>query len=382
MTFRLAFCCTNSNPFYEAVLRGVRKRLEEEGEALLPWSGSYQIPMAAIPYLKPDGLFLGAMQKEELPPDVRALPHIGFSNFYPDGIRPAVVNDDMEAGRTAAREVIEAGYQQMALLCLPKLWHTHLRIEGAREEAEALGLTCYTHDMTLREPQGSETFQDVWISHQKTLRTFLKSLPRNTGLVVTNLSQALEARSILREQLQRGIPEDIGLLVVDVIDPLDHDLAIIELDGEEVGDRLVNWMLDQLRSGTNGVVFEKVPPRGLVPGGSFRRGELTEVFRRLKTFCLDHLTEPLSVERMSQHVGLSRRSLEMKLQAAGMLSPYEFLTELRLAEAKRRLRSTDAHMEEIAEQSGFTDARAMRKRFQARLGVSPREWRRQHRAGV
>lgn len=56
-------------------------------------------------------------------------------------------------------------------------------------------------------------------------------------------------------------------------------------------------------------------------------------------------------------------------------TPLRLLCEMRLAEAKRRLESTDETLETIAGAVGFADAAHLSRTFRARFGVAPGKWR-------
>lgn len=375
MKIKVAFCCARMNPYYDAVLRGAKEAVEREAAELLSWLGGLHVPLAALPYLKPDGLIVGPHRPEEVEQDP---PKVGFSNVFKDTIRPAVVNDDRESGRMAAQAVAEAGYTHIGLLAQSGPWHTRLREEGLLEEAKRVGLSTGRLDMTLRRLEGSESFEDVWTEQQEAFTDFLRNLPDNSAVVSTGPGHAREALSLLTDSLGKRVPEETGVLVLDLPGEVDAALAHIQLDGEEVGRCAIRRLLASIRGETEDATeLVRIPPRGVARGRSLRQGEGQRIYRRLRAWCELHLAEAVSVEDMGRVAGLSRRSLEMHLKKDGYPPPYELLTDLRVAEAKRLLRNTKRGMENIAEQCGFSDGRALRKRFIARTGQTPREWRKE-----
>ena len=52
-----------------------------------------------------------------------------------------------------------------------------------------------------------------------------------------------------------------------------------------------------------------------------------------------------------------------------------FVSEYRISQAKRMLRSTDRRVYEIAEQTGFSDTKYFSKVFRDSTGMTPREYR-------
>lgn len=249
---------------------------------------------------------------------------------------------------------------------------------GAREQAELMGLEILELDMTLRPMRDGETFQDVWNEQQSNFHSFLESLPANTGLVASGNGHARDALTVLRDDLDRAIPEGIGVILVDLSDNPGDTLAMIRLNGEQIGRRLVQRLLLQLRrEEDDGLPVEYIPPLGFISGKSLRTSEVLQLYRRVKSWCEQRLREDVSVEDLCQEVGFSRRSLELKLKNAGLPPPYEILTRTRVDEAKRLLQTGTVLIGDVAERCGFQDARSLRKRFVAYTGMTPREWRKQ-----
>lgn len=376
-SFRLAFCVENILPYYRDILRGVEKVLAAEDGVLLPWLGREQVPLAALEYLEPDGILLGPVREEQLPSIPAALPRIGFSNRYEQGVRPRVVNDDEATGRMAVDALQDAGYRSVALLMQPGYWHTDLRARGVETRCGVAGLPLVTFDMNLRKVREGETFREVWKEHRQALRSFLKALPANCGLVAINAEQAHEVLVMIRDELGRRVPEDLGLILVDMPLPSEHSPAFVRLNGEEVGRRATRRLLMRLRGKPDHTAdIETVVPLEVDLGTTLRINEVRQLYLKLTAWSQAHLSEPIKVEDLCRVVGMSRRSLEMKLHQQGLPPPYEILTELRLEKAKTLLKETRLRMEDLAEQCGFNDARAFRKRFQAHTGMSPRDWRR------
>ena len=76
---------------------------------------------------------------------------------------------------------------------------------------------------------------------------------------------------------------------------------------------------------------------------------------------------------------MSRATLKRKLKADG--ATFQSLKDsFRLRRATSLLRETDASVEEIADELGFSDASGFTKAFRRWTGIAPREWRLAHRA--
>ena len=82
---------------------------------------------------------------------------------------------------------------------------------------------------------------------------------------------------------------------------------------------------------------------------------------------------------VAQHCALSLRTLQRRLQEAGS-SYQQLLDEVRFVQAKTQLSSTQKPLHSIAEQLGFIEPRSFFRFFKRRAGVTPGEYRKQHKA--
>ena len=89
-----------------------------------------------------------------------------------------------------------------------------------------------------------------------------------------------------------------------------------------------------------------------------------------------NIEEPMSLDELSRHVGLSRRQLERLFQKHVRCVPTRYYLELRLARARQLLLQTTRPIVDIAFACGFVSAPHFSKCYRDRYGVPPREERR------
>jgi transcriptional regulator GlxA family with amidase domain len=95
----------------------------------------------------------------------------------------------------------------------------------------------------------------------------------------------------------------------------------------------------------------------------------------ISTFVLEHIDEPLPVERIAAQVGMSPRTLSRWCREHLRESPAELVRKLRVDEAKRLLEETSLPMKDIAVRSGLCDSSTLWRGFIEHLGVTPAEYR-------
>ena len=181
--------------------------------------------------------------------------------------------------------------------------------------------------------------------------------------------------------LNLRIPEDVAVIGVDN-DPVACEFCQPPLSSVSRNDVQVGYdaaaLLDRLMHG------DKAPKKPIVvqPDGVIQRRstetwaiEDAEIAAAVR-FIREHLGENFGVERLLKECRLSRRRLERQFRETMGRSPYAFINELRVAEARRLLAVQDANdLSAIAAKCGFREARRMRLVFQKHTGMKPSRYR-------
>jgi transcriptional regulator GlxA family with amidase domain len=86
------------------------------------------------------------------------------------------------------------------------------------------------------------------------------------------------------------------------------------------------------------------------------------------------------VDELATRGAMSSRTLTRRFRSAVGMPPGEWLQRERVRLAQRLLERTDDPIEVVARRAGYDSAVTMRAQFAARLGTSPRAYRRTFRA--
>ena len=89
-----------------------------------------------------------------------------------------------------------------------------------------------------------------------------------------------------------------------------------------------------------------------------------------------HLRDGVQVSDLARHAAMSVSSLERRFREHLRLSPGEFLLQLKVAHACKRLADGPMSIGDIAYDCGFQDQAAFSRFFRSRMGVSPSDYRR------
>jgi AraC-like DNA-binding protein len=100
-----------------------------------------------------------------------------------------------------------------------------------------------------------------------------------------------------------------------------------------------------------------------------------DALRRVREYLHDRIGEPVTTIDLARVAGLSRFQLTRQFQRAFGLPLHAFHLQIRLEEARRRMQRGQM-VATVAADLGFVDQSHLHRRFRARFGVTPGEWRR------
>jgi transcriptional regulator GlxA family with amidase domain len=87
------------------------------------------------------------------------------------------------------------------------------------------------------------------------------------------------------------------------------------------------------------------------------------------------LDQPITVQDLAEHAGLSPRQLARRMHAELQAGPLHWLHQQRITRAQELLERTDASVEQIAASCGMGTAATLRRHFHRVVGVSPTAYR-------
>ena len=152
---------------------------------------------------------------------------------------------------------------------------------------------------------------------------------------------------------------------------IEMTLALIEQDcGAQVARAVADEMVMRLRpagehhTNPRAANFQLDPPERVAD---------------LPQWILAHLHENLTVDVLAEKACLCTRHFGRVFKQVFSCTPADFVEELRLSEARRRLLGMRSTVEEVALNMGFHSADAFRRAFERRVGMSPAAFRRKAR---
>lgn len=100
--------------------------------------------------------------------------------------------------------------------------------------------------------------------------------------------------------------------------------------------------------------------------------------RRALLAMQQHMDSPLPISRIADSLNVSRRQLERHFTEQLGITPANADKQIRIAQARHLLATTDRSISEIAVETGFCDASHFIRVFKARENAAPAAWRSRH----
>lgn len=104
--------------------------------------------------------------------------------------------------------------------------------------------------------------------------------------------------------------------------------------------------------------------------------ELTRRLARARDFMDSNFTKAISLEDIAQVACMSQYHLLDCFKAIYALTPYQYLTQVRLEEAKKLLETRDVSVQQVCQSVGYEDISSFSKLYKKTFGISPSKTRR------
>lgn len=113
----------------------------------------------------------------------------------------------------------------------------------------------------------------------------------------------------------------------------------------------------------------------LIDWSSKRQKTLSKTILHAKQYISGHYSEALTLEKIGQEIGLNPSYFSNVFKKETGVSFIDYLTDVRMANAKILISETDLEIFEIAERSGFNDLKYFSKCFRKVTGLTPVAYR-------
>ncbi|QOV88702.1 XylR family transcriptional regulator [Humisphaera borealis] len=377
----VALLVETSNEYARGLLRGIVGYVREHR----PWStylaeqARGDEPPAWLDHWQGDGI-IARIENPRIADVVTrsGLPVVDVSaaNLVP-GI-PWVETDDQAIAKAGFEHLIERGFRSLAFVGDERFNWSNWRRDQFVGLARERKIEPAVMHATVVPRAGHE-----WIEESTRLARWLVGLPKPVGVMAC---YDLLGRQVLEacRQASLAVPDDVAVIGVDddelICELSDPPLSSVVPDAHRTGYEAAA-LLDRMMGGE--IVEAKphlVPPLGMMPRASsdvlaIDDPDITAAVR----FIREHALDGIDVNDVVERVPLSRRVLESRFKKLVGRSPHEEIDRVQINRAQELLRETDLSLVEVSAKIGFPHAEYLSVVFKKRVGMTPREYRKQHR---
>lgn len=358
----------------ERVLRGIFRYAREQSWHMSPYMASGRFTPQGWPG---DGaITCCAPGFEDLVKSLK-MPIVDISYVDMPKVVPRVRVDNDAICQIAADHFLDRGYRYFAYYSWEDVPVNILRRDSFFAYLRNRGIP---KDHILEIKQSSEDLLTKWSSHRKDILNQLNQFPRPLAVFA---GQDNLGASLIEMCSRAGIhvPEEVAILGVDNTDLLCESslvpLSSIRTRLEELGYQAAR-QLDRLMKRE---INHKEPPVLIAPHGIIRRQSTDvlavdhpAVFKALR-YIKAHYGEPITIDDIVEHTGLSKRGLEKAFEKHLGRTPASELRRIRLDKAKRLLTQTNEKIESIALDCGYSNSSNLSCAFRRDTQLSPRAYR-------
>jgi LacI family transcriptional regulator len=307
----------------------------------------------------------------------QAIPIINISGTLPKTPVPRVSLDNGLVGKLAAEHLIERGFREFAYFGLNDVAYSAVRQRAFEERLRAVGFD----SVSLLMPPTYRAEGLHWRDHQRRLVRWLESLPRPVGLFAVTDYRAQQVLDACR-QIGARVPQQVAVVGVDneevICAHVQPPLSSVARNNQQEGYHAAAMLNRLIHGKAVDALEEMIPPLGVVAREStdtvaFKDARLCQAIEYLNK----HIEDPIGVQQLASHVGVSRRWMEYAFREALGESPYQYIRNRRLKLAMHLLEE-EPHTKiyQVARRTGFTSAKQLSMAFGQEFGVSPREYQR------
>lgn len=374
---KIALLLSAERGFGRGILTGIARYSALNG----PWTfyrrppgyleSKAQLGTREIKAWHPDGIICSMAQAKKL--TKLGVPMIGYDRENYTGNIPCVTSDHAEAGRLAARHLLELGHRHFAFCGFNELKWSRKRCTAFCEMIRNAGFHVDIYS-------SKEEVSSNWAAEGPAIQQWLTSLPKPVGIACANDDRAAPVLENCR-LLGFGIPMDISIIGVDddeyICELQNPPLSSVRIASEQAGYRAAQ-LLDRMIRGKESMAGQQV----VAAAAGVTARQSTDVLmvqkqevRKALQYIRENINKPIRVSDVVKLVNIPHRKLNEQFEEELGGSILTHLTRARIDYISRLLVDTEMRVQEIADAVGYEDDRHFSRYFKRATGLTPQAYR-------
>jgi LacI family transcriptional regulator len=378
--------------FDREAFAGAAKCAHEYGDIFISPKYGGRTLAQEVANVRPEGLIVSTSDPRALD-EITALklPCVNVANYIEGHARvPVVGTADMAIGKVVAEHYLDRGFQSFAYFADPAEQYFFPRREGFVSAVREAGFECHIGPPSAPPPPpapprrsavkgGRPRVPYEWPGTWKHAGEWLESLPMPLGVMCPFGRYAREAVQVCKTA-GLSVPEQVSVIGVDN-DPLLclsvwPQISSVVTPAGQIGYRALQLLRDLIDGKPAPGRPVLLPPAEIVVRASSSELAIADPdVAAAVQFIRSHVREQLTVTDVSEHVAVSRRTLERKFFEVLNRTPLEEIRRARIVHAKRLLIETDLGLPEVARRSGLIRHQRLSNVIKADSGRTPSQFR-------
>ena len=291
-----------------------------------------------------------------------------------------LATDDAAIGRLGAQHLLDRGFRRFGYCAMPNSaryqpW-SHNRGKSFREAVSAAGYPCSMF-------AASASVSLDWGRLLEKMSAWIESLEPPVGVMAAYDMRALHVLEACRK-LGIRVPDEVAVLGVDnhevICDLADPPLSSVIQGGYQVGTEAAELLDRMMECDDRGGQTRTVAPVGVATRHStdVLAIEDTEVVTAIRLI-RQGACQGIQVKDVVKAVSIARVTLEKRFKAVVGRTMHAEIKRIQMDRVQELLRTTDLPMHKIASQAGFEYVEYLSNSFRQTTGMTPGQYRRQHR---
>jgi LacI family transcriptional regulator len=318
----------------------------------------------------PDGIICSIAHAQNL--SSLRVPMIGYDPGKYTGRIPYVTSNHDEAGRLAARHLLDLGHRHFAFCGYASLGWSKQRGDSFCETIKNAGFDVDVYQNAAKIS---------WSKEEPLVEEWIQSLPKPVGMFCVNDDRAASIMETSRV-LGFGVPEDISIIGADddeyVCELENPPLSSVCISSEQAGYEAAGLM-HRMIDGRERMEGQRI----IAHASGITARQSTDVMmiqneevRKALHFIRENANQPIRVADVVKASSLSHRALNQQFYAELGNSICKQLVRARIDYICRLLADTDMQVQEVAFTVGYEDYQHFSRYFKRATGLSPKAYRR------
>lgn len=380
---QVALIVETSNTYSRDVLHGLRSWMREhEAWAIrLSEQGRGAAVPAWLTGWRGDGI-IARVENETIAAALKAtrLPVVDVSAALPQPVFPRVVTDSAAVTKLAAEHLTGRGFKRFAYCGDPRFHWSTQRAGYFVTQLRQAGFGCEVF-----APAAARAGPGAVEGEVRDIARWLQRLPKPVGVLAC---YDIRGQQVLEACRFAGlsVPDEVAVMGVhndDVLcDLCDPPLTSVIPNARRAGYVAAGLLADMMNRKRVPVAVHAIEPIGVAARQSTDVVAVSDPkLSAAVRFIRDRAAANIGVADVLRAVPMARTLLERKFKQLLGCTPHEHIARTRLELVRNLLVTTTLAVGEIAERSGFEHAEYLSVAFRRATGLTPSEFRAQHRDG-